>query len=163
MSDELKSEPESEMVRAAHILEGVSQSISTDGEAAMMVFNIADGSKFAVTIATGGLKALRAMISDLILQAERRQLAPGMVSFKRPRAVSIGHSAHFRGASVLMFDQGTDEELAVIIPDQVGIEAAEGWTKDILSRMTETDRRKMMTRHSILPAGKPRLIVPGQN
>ncbi len=160
MADQSSENSESEMVRAAHILEGISQSVSTDGEAAMMVFKIADGSRFAVTIATGGLKALRAMVNDLIGQVERRGLSPGMVSFKRPREVSIGHSDHIRGAAVLCFDPNTDEELAVLVPDQVGMAVADGWTKDILSRMTEADRRKMMTRQSILPAGRPRLIVP---
>lgn len=163
MNDNQNAEPEGEMVRAAHILEGVSQSVSTDGKAAMMVFKIADGSKFAVTIETGGLKALRGMVNDLIAQAERRELTPGMVTFRRPREVSVGHSDHVRGAAVLCFDPGTDEELAVMIPDQVGMAVAEGWTKDILSRMTEADRRKMMTRQHIMPAGKPRLILPGGN
>ena len=163
MNDNQSADPESEMVRAAHILEGLSQSISTDGKAAMMVFKIADGSKFAVTCETGGLKALRAMVSDLIAQAERRALSPGMVTFRSPREVQIGHSDHIRGAAVLCFDPGKDEELAVLIPDQVGMAVAEGWTKDILSRMSEADRRKMMTRAHILPAGKPRLILPGSN
>jgi hypothetical protein len=160
MTDQTQ-EPEGEMVCAAHILEGVSQSISTDGEAAIMVFKIADGSKFAVTIATGGLKVLRAMVSDLIAQTEKRQLSSGMVTFRRPAEISIGHSNHIRGCSVISFDPGKDSEIAFVIPDQVGMAAAEGWTKDILSRMTESDRRKMMTRNSIFPAGRPKLIVPG--
>lgn len=153
--------PETEMVRAAHIVEGISQSISTDGKAAMMVFKIADGSKFAVTVETGGLKALRAMVTDLITQADRRELNVGMVSFHRPQEISVGHSPHARGCAILSFDAGTDQEIAVLIPDGVGLGAAEAWTKDILSRMTEADRRKMMTRQSILPPGKPRLILPG--
>ena len=153
-----------EHLRAAHVLEGVSQSLSTDGQAAMLVFKIAGAigfDKFAITVATGGLKSLRAMVNDLIDQAEKRAAGKSMVPFKRPQDVSVGHSPHLRGCVILTFDSGRETEAAYLMPDQIGLEIGTAMTKDVMSRMTEADRRKMMARSApvLMPPG-PKIIFP---
>ena len=66
-----------ETVSSAHITGCASQSISTDGTTAMIVFEIAANEsgeirKFALTLPVGQIMWLRSIVTELILQVERR-------------------------------------------------------------------------------------------
>jgi hypothetical protein len=160
MADDQAKSPD--MVPAAHVVAGLAQSISEDGRA-MLLFQLEDGGRFAVTMPVEGLKPIRSMITDLIVAAEKRGVHSGMVHFLQPRQYQVGHSDHLRGAVVITFDPNAEGEIAVLLRNEDGLKLGTAITRDVLPRMTEKERRDAMRGESpIIAPPRPPLIVPGR-
>lgn len=159
--------PGQEMLPGIHIVKGLRQSLSNDGRNAMMVFEIArdtDGnSRAAVTCGVDALRPLRGMVHALVLAADRMSRAAGMISFEKPGEIGVGHSTDIRGCVIMTFNAGAENEISYLIPDEIALGVADGLRNDVLSRMSEDDRRKMMTGAGALMLPRaPKLIVPGR-
>lgn len=152
-----------EEIRAAHIEDGVSQSLSTDGTVAMFVFRLADGSKFGITCETAKVGLIRAMSQRLAIEAGRRELAKGLTFFRVPKAFNIGNAETARGHVIMVFDPETEDEMAYMMADGDAMNIAVGLQNDVMSRMTEADRAKFLggQKTLIVPARKQIIMPPG--
>jgi hypothetical protein len=159
VTDQPETPPEG-AIPAAHIVEGVARSISKDGTTAMMVFKIADGSQFAVTVPLPGLSALRTMVNDLCDAADKSKLGRGMVTMKRPHTFTIGHSDQMRGHVLMQIDPQMAEEIIFIWPDEAGLQMADLLQKDIFGRMSPADRAARAKNQKPFLMPQRTLIVP---
>ena len=154
-----------DLVRAAHIQQCLSYSISAEG-VAMMVFRIAtqnptDDSRFAITLPVAGLKAFRTLISDMIAVGEKRGMSTGMATIHEPRSVNVGHIDAMRNRAILSFNTDADDEAVFALPNDVGLSVAEALQKDIFARMTDEERRAHIVKQSrLLGPSRPKLILP---
>lgn len=173
-----ETKPEGELMRAVHIMNGVSQSLSTDGEAAMLVFDIAstavaaDGAeahtgkteRFAITLPTAALKVLRGMVSDALTMAEQRNVGTGNMTLRPVEAVSVANVGNIRNHVGLILNPGKETEVAYLIDDRLALQVADGITQNVMSRMSPEDRRAMMRGAApLILQSAPKLIVPGGN
>lgn len=149
-------------VPAAHVTDCVARSISQDGTTAMMVFKIADGSRFALTVPVAGLAALRSLINDVCDDADKAKLHRGMAQMKRPQNFEVGHTDQIRGHVVVSIDPRLASEQLFVMPDEAGLQMADMLQKDILGRMSPADRaaRAKNAKPFLLP--QRTLIVPGR-
>lgn len=155
------TQPISEMVRAAHVQKFVSYNITAEGRA-ILVFEIEGGDKFALTVQVNALKAFRSMVGDVITAAEKREHHSGMAAIHQPREVNVGHSSTLRGVALIQFNPGADDEAVFGLPDAIALNIADALEKNVISRMTDQDRRRhMMGKSRVLQAPKPKIILPG--
>lgn len=155
--------PAGESLPAAHIVECVSRSISTDRTTAMAVFKIADGSKFAITLPVGGLKQLQSMVNDMVAAAAKLELNPGMVAVKRPKGFAVGNSPNMRGCVAVTFDPETEAEAVYVMRDADALTLVKAIGADVMGRMTQSERLKTFGAQSaLLRPGVPKLVLPGQ-
>lgn len=149
-------------VPAAHVTECVARSISKDGATAMMVFKIADGTRFAITVPVAGLAAFRTMVNDVCDDADRAKLHRGMAQMKRPRTFEVGHTDQIRGHVVLSIDPQSASEEIFVWPDEAGLQMADMLQKDIFGRMTPADRAARMKNQRPFLLPQKTLIIPGR-
>jgi len=150
-----------ETMPAAHIVECVSRSISTDRTTAMAVFKIADGTKFAMTLPVGGLKQLQTMVNDMVADAQKAEINPGMVAIKRPKGFAVGHSPNMRGCVAITFDPETEAEAIYVLRDADALQLNKAIGADVFGRMTDAERRKTFGAQSgLLRPGASKLILP---
>lgn len=152
-----------ERVPAAHIMECVSRSISTDRTTAMAVFKIADGTKFAITLPVGGLKQLQSMVNDMVAAAEKLDLHPGMVAIKRPKGFAVGNSPNMRGCVAITFDPETEAEAIYVLRDEDALNLCKAVGADMVGRGVGIDKLRGGTAQgALLRPGQHKLIIPGQ-
>ena len=148
------------------ISKGVKQSLSTDGSSAMLLFETEvtldrpNASVSAITIPASQLQPIRAMLTDLIDKLASQGNGPGEMSYKLPKAFSVGHSdeGRLRGHVALTFDPGLPDQATFLMRDVDALKFAEAIRNDIFSRMSAKERAKMAT--AIVQPKK--LILPGQ-
>lgn len=156
----MTSEQQAEQIPAAHITEFLSHSVSTDGSTAMLVFRIADGSKFAITVPTVALGRMLTLVQKTRDAAQRQNLGVGM---QRPQTFAVGHSDQMRGMVAITFDEKTADEATFILADQSGLDLAGAIERNVFMRMPMEDRRRHLTRRSpIIPPRGGKLILPGR-
>lgn len=166
----MPDQEQTELVRAAHVVGGVSQSINDKG-IAVAVFNIADPAKpltdkptrFAITMTPEMLPVVRQMLTDLIAAANRMTIGRHLMFYNRPKNIEVGHDDNLRGACIISFDPRTQEEAAYLLRNDDALNIATGIQEDVLPRMTEPERRKWkQSQHKIVPVPRPTLIIPGR-
>jgi len=143
-------------VPCLQLVKGVSQSLSTDGSSAMLMFQSENG-PVAITVPVDQLRAFRAMFNDVIDKATAVHAEPGNISFKRPKGFSVGHSDQMRGFVAVTFDPNSAEESLFILADHDGLKLAEAIRNDVLGRMTAAQRAKVQ-----IAMFQKKLIIPGQ-
>ncbi len=166
MTDQSKESPNTtgQMMPAAHIVQGEATSISTDGSTGMMVFTIADGSKFAVTIDVSGIAPLLSMVGALARQARSRRLGIGNVALRYPKEFAVGSAPEVRNHVALRLDPDAEGEEMFMLPDAMAQAMAAMIDKNVLSRMSMEDRRAALQKNTklVLPGlpGSKKLILP---
>lgn len=157
------SEPETQptdSIPAAHVTDCVARSISHDGTTAMMVFKIADGTRFALTVPVAGLAAFRSLVNDVCDDADKAKIGRGMAQMKRPQNVEVGHTDQVRGHVVIAIDPRLPSEQILLLPDEGGLQMADMLQKDILGRMSPAERAARVKNAKPFLLPQRTLIVP---
>lgn len=146
-----------EQVRAAHLQEALSMSLSTDGTVAMMVFKIADGSKFAITVDAQRTKWFRDLVGQLVKMVEAKGRGAGNILMVPVTTYETGHSDQMRGRTFLHFDKELPTEAMFHLANRDALQLAQSVERSVLSRMTMQERRDL----TMVRKG-PSIIIPGR-
>lgn len=152
-----------ETVHSLHLVEGLSQQLSTDGKMAMLIFLLPNGQKFGITMDLKFIAVLRGMVHKVGKLAEAVQQGAKAVTFAVPRELNVGFAPDFPNHTAIMFNPGAEDESCFMIQDATAMQMAAHVTQQVLSRMTPAQRAQAIAaeRNKIIPAGRPGLILPG--
>lgn len=156
--------------RSIHITGYASHSVSTDGTTAMIVFEIADGGHFAITLPVEHLNAVRTGISALIDKVVNRggnALPRFLTRFDVGHSDDIGsvklqngNSFAWRDLVILRFDGDTEDEVTYIFTKKDGLQMADALNGNIKPRLTMQERREWLTKETLKLPQKKGIIVP---
>jgi hypothetical protein len=152
-----------EQVTSVHILDAISQSISTDGTTAMMVFMVGGGTedapprKFAITFPTDKAKAMLNLFHEIVMLVERAKGSSKLLRF--PMQWQVGTSPDLDqqafkladgvtempvgGKVMVSFDPGTPQELAFVMMNLAGLGLVEALNHHIMTRLTDEERHAL--------------------
>lgn len=150
-----------ETATAIHVVGCSHHALSTDGNAAMFVLATKDAEghdgKLALTMPAALVKFFRSTVHEVQQQVEKAGVADGSLLLNFPQQYAVGSSEQFRGAVMIVFDQGTPTERVFVLPNPTGLALAEAIRKDIMPRLTPQERDEAR-----LLAKKHNLILPGR-
>lgn len=120
---------------SARITKMLTRSISTDGQGAQMVFEIAGKpDKLVLEIPVSGLAPLQSLVAEMRRQADRRNLKTGMMIRQQPQSFMVGHSDEQRGFTAIMFNEKTVDEQIFMLRDADAVKLAQAIMRDVASR-----------------------------
>lgn len=142
-----------------HVNKCLAKSVSDDRKTMEFHFETDDGEQVMITINVGGLKSWRTMAIDAVNDAQRLELNPGTVPFRRPNSFGVASNQNFRGQVFVSFDPETPGESVFMIPVEAALNVAEQIRKEALGQMTPEQRAKEAGKKALLGTGS-RLILP---
>jgi hypothetical protein len=147
-----------------HLLESVSQGLSTDGTTAMMVFMVGGGTedapprKFAITFPVEKAKWLLGLVYEVVQAAEKIGHKSGSL-FHFPMEWGVGCAPELDtqafkladnasvmpvgGKVVVSFDLGKPSEASYVMMNLSGLGLAQTLTGNIMSRLTDEERQHL--------------------
>jgi hypothetical protein len=153
-----------QQIKTVHITGCLSHSLSTDGNAGLVVFKLAgDGGSFGITFPADQAALIRGLFQEIAIQHMKKGLPSGMPLFhqsmnkKGGEEILVGHADQKRGFSFILISPGTAEEYVVEVTNLTGMMLADLLAKDIEPRLTPQERE-----HRLMIKAKNSIILPGQ-
>ena len=152
------------MMPGVHIQHAIETRLSPDGKTALVVFRITEngGMNFAMTLPVTALGTLQTLVQDLVRRAAAQNIDTGMMALRKPRGFAVGSSASNRGFVYVTFDPETPHEETYVMADVDGRNLAAEIERNVLSRMTPTERHQAARKAKplLLPGLGGKLIIP---
>lgn len=157
-----------EQITSVHILGAVSHTLSTDGTAAMIVFEVADVSapggrrRFGVTLPTNRIEWLLSVVSALKRHAQNAKQNAGSFAVHQGIDWSIGSSPEHPKVTSLIFNKEMSDCYAIAFPNVVICQLAGAIMRDVTPRMSMAERNEARLLPKLLAPDKSIIVPPGK-